>query len=95
MIHDDERRGFMRLSAKTTATITRLDNQSALEVKLVDISPSGCSFYAPIPLAAGDQLEFVVHGATDSIDPLIKRGHVVRVTHGKDGKLVAFEFEEP
>ncbi len=94
MMHDDERRNYMRLSAKTTASITHLGNQATSTVKLVDLSGSGCSFYANIPLAADDRLEFVVHGATDNIDPLTKNGHVVRVTDAEGGRLVAFVFEE-
>jgi hypothetical protein len=94
MMQYDDRRSFMRLSANTTARITHLGNQSNADVKLVDLSASGCSFYTKIPLAADDKLEFVVHGATESIDPLTKRGHVVRVTEGDEGKLIAFEFEE-
>lgn len=94
MMHDDERRDFMRLSANTTASITHLGNQSTSKVKLLDLSAGGCSFYADIPLTAGDALEFIVHGATDSIDPLTKRGHIVRVTDDQEGKLVAFVFDD-
>ncbi|WPL16252.1 PilZ domain protein [Thiorhodovibrio winogradskyi] len=94
MMQYDDRRGFMRLSTETSASITHLGNQSTAEVKLVNLSAGGCSFYTGIPLAADDKLEFVVHGATDSIDPLTKRGHVVRITKGEQGKLVAFEFED-
>lgn len=92
-MQDDDRRGFMRLSAETSATITHLGNQATADVKLVDLSASGCSFYTEIPLAENDKLEFVVRGATGSIEPLTKRGHVIRVTDEEEGKLVAFEFE--
>ncbi|EIC20165.1 PilZ domain-containing protein [Thiorhodovibrio frisius] len=94
MIHDDDRRGFMRLSTETTASITHLGNQATVKVKLIDLSAGGCSFYADMPLAAGDKLDFVVHGATESIEPLTKRGHVLRLTDGEEGKLVAFAFDE-
>ena len=92
-MQNDERRGFMRLSADTSASITHLDNRSTTEVKLVDLSAGGCSFYASIPLAAGDTLEFAVHGTSRRIEPLIKRGHVVRIIDDDQGKLVAFEFD--
>lgn len=94
MLQDDDRRGFMRLTTNTSASITHLGNQSTADVRLVDLSASGCAFYTDIALEAGDVLDFVVRGATDSIDPLRKRGHVVRITDGEDGKLIAFEFEE-
>lgn len=92
-MQDDDRRGFMRLSTETSASVTHLGNQATADVKLVDLSAGGCSFYADMHLAAGDVLDFVVRGATESIEPLTKRGHVMRVTDGPEGKLIAFEFE--
>ncbi|WPL11160.1 MULTISPECIES: PilZ domain-containing protein [Thiorhodovibrio] len=93
MMQEDDRRGFMRLSTETSASVTHLGNQKTVDVKLVDLSAGGCSFYADMTLAAGDKLDFVVRGATESIEPLTRHGHVVRITDGEEGKLVAFEFE--
>jgi c-di-GMP-binding flagellar brake protein YcgR len=93
-MQDDDRRSFMRLSAETSARITHLGNHSNADVKLVDLSASGCSFYTEMTVAAGDELDFVVRGATDSIEPLSKHGRVVRVTDDEQGKLIAFEFNE-
>ncbi len=92
MIPDVERRDFMRLSAETEASVTRLTSGEALSVKLSDLSASGCSFVTATAIEPGEELEILVRGASERIEPLRRAGRVARVTQCESDYLVGVEF---
>jgi hypothetical protein len=91
MMQDEERRRFMRLTAETEATVIHLKTQRSAQVKLHDLSAIGCAFIADLNLQLDEELEFVVQGTNDRIEPLRRRAKVVRLNDGPD-QMTAVEF---
>jgi len=93
MIHEDERRRFMRLTVGTEATVTRIATPASARVELVDLSANGCAFHTDLALELHESVEFVLLGASARIAPLRRRGRVARVSAEQGRWLVGVEFE--
>lgn len=91
MLTDVERRKFFRLRTDTEATLTRGDER--LSVRLIDLSPTGCSFSTEGPVALGEALEIEVRSPSARIEPLICRGKAVRLEREEALYVVGVEFE--
>ena len=91
-LRDDERRDFMRLATETEASVTRLTTGQTLSTRLVNLSASGCAFFAETPMEKDEEIEFMVQGTSQRIEPLKRVGRVVRVTQGEASHLIAVEF---
>ncbi|MBK5965244.1 pilus assembly protein PilZ [Thiocystis minor] len=91
-LRDDERRDFMRLATEADASVTRLTTGQTLLTRLVNLSASGCAFFAETPMEQDEEIEFMVQGASKRIEPLKRAARVVRVTQGEASHLIAVEF---
>lgn len=91
MLQDVERRKFLRLRADTEATLTRGDER--LSVRLIDLSPTGCSFSTEAPVALGEALEIEVTSPSARIEPLVCSGRAVRLDREEALFVVGVEFE--
>ncbi|AFL72373.1 PilZ domain-containing protein [Thiocystis violascens] len=91
-LRDEERRDFMRLATEADASVTRLATGLTLLTRLVNLSASGCAFFAETPMEQGEEIEFTVQGTSKRIEPLKRVGRVVRVTQGEASYLIAVEF---
>ena len=92
ILRDDDRRDFMRLATETEASITRLATGQTMSARLVNLSASGCAFFAETTIEQGEEIEFMVRGTNERIAPLKRAARVVRMTQGEASHLIAVEF---
>jgi hypothetical protein len=92
MLFDDERRDFKRLIAQTNVTITRLATGEVMKADLMNLSASGCAFHSEIPFDDDEELEILVVGTSERLEPLRRAGRVARVTQTEEGRLVGVQF---
>lgn len=92
MLVDVERRDFMRLITQTDVTIVRLSSGTEMTARLENLSASGCAFRSGVHFEAGEELEILVRGSSERIEPLRRSASVVRAIPGDAGYLVGVEF---
>ena len=92
MLVDDERRDFRRMIAETQMEVMRLSSGETLTARLVNLSASGCAFMTDWAVEPSEELEVVIRGSSDRLDPFRRAGQVARVTQEEEGHLVALHF---
>jgi len=92
MLIDDERRDFKRMIAETQMDVTRVSSGEALTARLVNLSASGCAFMSDSAIEPDEELEVVIRGANERLEPFRRAGQVARVTQAAEGRLVAVHF---
>ncbi|WP_017926862.1 PilZ domain-containing protein [Thioalkalivibrio sp. HL-Eb18] len=78
MLGEDDRRGFRRMQVDTPARVTWTATGAVDEVRLEDLSASGCAFRWPHAPQAGERVSIAVHSPDGRVPALERAGEVVR-----------------
>lgn len=78
MLGEDDRRGFRRMPVDTPAHVTWTATGAMEEVRLEDLSASGCAFRWPHAPQAGERVSISVESPDGLLTALERPGRVVR-----------------